>query len=472
MRSRLILGPVAAAALLALPGCGYVHLGKLPEPTTTVVGDDKLMQENTDLRLEKKMLQQELAISRAQGDALRSAVENRAADGDTSARLTEKLNETTRELATLRANYAQLQSERAAPAANITPEEVASLKTHLGDTENQLATALRNYTQLQQEITSLHTEIDQKRAENQTLTEQVKTVTAQNEQIQSALAQVNTELLAQKQSREQAEKDVSTLRTQLDDTRTQLSALQQQRTAQAGAARVIATGGSGTGVSPAPLPPAAGATAGTPAGETSGDARAQLDQLRKRVWALEAERAQLQQQLTGSDTAPSAASVAGDAKALADAQTKLTAALESAKTLRTENEQLKNNNAELTHRKTALESDLKARSTLTTQTMSEQLVQAQNQITALSSENAQLRARLSNSGGGVTAMFTSPNGTGGSQPAANGVRYHTVSSGDTLSKISQQYYGTPARWAEILVANREVLGEDNNLVIGRQIRIP
>jgi nucleoid-associated protein YgaU len=56
--------------------------------------------------------------------------------------------------------------------------------------------------------------------------------------------------------------------------------------------------------------------------------------------------------------------------------------------------------------------------------------------------------------------------------ATGSPRYHTVASGDTLSKISAQYYGTPGRWAEILVANRDVLGEENNLVIGRQLKIP
>ncbi len=32
--------------------------------------------------------------------------------------------------------------------------------------------------------------------------------------------------------------------------------------------------------------------------------------------------------------------------------------------------------------------------------------------------------------------------------------------------------GTPTRWNDILVANRDILGEDNNLVIGRTLRIP
>ena len=80
--------------MLAWSGCGYVHVGRLPTPTTTVIGDDKLIRENSDLKTEKKILQQELALTRAQGDALRFAIENRNSDGDTSTRLVEKLNET------------------------------------------------------------------------------------------------------------------------------------------------------------------------------------------------------------------------------------------------------------------------------------------------------------------------------------------------------------------------------------------
>jgi nucleoid-associated protein YgaU len=41
-----------------------------------------------------------------------------------------------------------------------------------------------------------------------------------------------------------------------------------------------------------------------------------------------------------------------------------------------------------------------------------------------------------------------------------------------LAKISSQFYGTPARWGDILAANRDVLGENNNLVVGRTLRIP
>src|SRR5205823_4430155 len=143
MRSPWISGLLVVPGLLLLTGCGYVHLGRMPGPVTTVVGDDKLMAENSDLRLEKKMLQQELALTRAQGDALRMAIENRAADGDTSRRLADKLNETSRDLAALRASYTRLQSERNDAVASAA--EAGALKARLGETEEKLAASLRTY---------------------------------------------------------------------------------------------------------------------------------------------------------------------------------------------------------------------------------------------------------------------------------------------------------------------------------------
>jgi nucleoid-associated protein YgaU len=51
-------------------------------------------------------------------------------------------------------------------------------------------------------------------------------------------------------------------------------------------------------------------------------------------------------------------------------------------------------------------------------------------------------------------------------------RFHTVAIGDTLSKISLQYYGTTARWTDILAANRDLLRDERSLVAGRILRIP
>ncbi len=56
-----------------------------------------------------------------------------------------------------------------------------------------------------------------------------------------------------------------------------------------------------------------------------------------------------------------------------------------------------------------------------------------------------------------------------SAPAA---RTHNVAQGDTLSSISRQYYGTANRWQDILAANRDILRNDRDLVVGRTLRLP
>lgn len=436
-------------ALLALSGCGYVHLGHLPEPTTTVIADTTLTKENTDLRLEKKMLQQELALTRAQGDALRMALENRTADGDTSRRLVDKLTETSRELAALRANYARLQTERNTAVANAA--ESNALKTRLGETEEKLAASLRSYTELQGEVTRLRTDVERTRAENVALGEQVKTVTAQNEQAQAALAQLNTDLLAQKDARFRAEQDAETLRTELKTVAPNASALAQQRTGAAADARSLAA---------------------EHAAETAA-LKNELTALRTKVDALSAERATLQQKLGVAD--------------LAHIEAKLSSALASASTLRNENEGLK---AQLTQLKNG------AAGAAGADTLRDQLRDTQAQATALIEENTQLKARLGGSAptppttpairkSGVNATLVttvSPpqrinltpidQAPKGEPAVAGATRFHVVAGGDTLAKISAQYYGTPGRWADILEANRDILGESNNLVVGRTLRIP
>mgnify|MGYP001549917600 CR=1 FL=1 len=482
MRLPRDISALALLAILALSGCSYVHFGRLPVSEATVVGDEQVLKENADLRTEKKMLQQELALSHAQGEALRSAIENRASDGDTSKRLTEKLNETTRELATLRANYAKLQAERAqSPGAN--PADIAALQSKLGTTEEKLADSLHNYTQLQEEIGRLRTEVDHTRTENLALTEKVKVVTAQNAEAQAALAQLNTQLLAQKEERTRVEQDAATLRTQLQSANSRLSALAQQRTGAAGDARALA----------ATTDPKA-ADAG------SVEVRTQLEALRKQVWTLESERTELEQKLAAAEAIAKNPAYA-NAQAQAETKAKLTEALENAKMLRDENDHLKTSVADFVKTKADLEAALaKARSDALdpgqAQSLRDQLRQAQAQVSTLADENSLLKARVAAAGGAsgsgaatsvapagvqpgsaVTATFVtssgSPVNSGLSVRSSGGpLRFHTVASGDTLSKISNLYYGTPSRWADILVANRDVLGENNNLVIGRTLRIP
>ncbi len=453
---------VALPLLLGLGGCGYVHVGKLPQPTATVIGDDKLMKENSDLRLEKKMLQQELALSRAQGDALRMTIENRAADGDTSRRLVEKLNETSRDLAQLRASYAQLQTTRAAPAAG----EATALRTQLGETEEKLAASLRNYTQLQEEISRLRTEVVVTRNENLALTEQVKVITAKNEQAQAALTQLNQDLLAQKDARLRAEQDALTLRTELKNVAPNSSALAQQRTGAAADARSIVA---------------------EHAAETS-SLKHQLEVAQGKVDALTAERTELLQKLQSRAATPD----------LANLEAQLETSRRAEATLREENVQLKAVRAELAQQLAAAKA---APAEAVGSDVREQLRQAQTQVASLTEENNRLKARLTQTDSPTrpeavvvpAAITVAPNANGvivrpsgvsatlvtstASRPAATKTeatsgRVHVVASGDTLAKISNQYYGTPSRWGDILAANRDVLGESNNLVIGRTLRIP
>jgi nucleoid-associated protein YgaU len=212
-----------ALPLLALSGCNYIHFGRLPQAAT----DQELAAENTDLRVQKKMLQQELALARKEGDALRALIEDRSAPtGAAAQELAAKLNETTRELAALRVNYARLQEQRT--TLQSTPrnaggdnstfaalEQVADVKSKLAATEEKLASTLRTYTQLQEDNARLRSEIDVTRTENSRLTTQVKDLTAQYKEAQAAMADLNSEFLAQKVARAQAEQEAEAVRAQL-----------------------------------------------------------------------------------------------------------------------------------------------------------------------------------------------------------------------------------------------------------------
>lgn len=464
--ARVLLFPL----VIALAGCGYVHVGRLPAPVTTVIGDQELVKENAELRAEKKLLQQELALTRAQGDALRMAIENRAAEGDTSRRLVDRLNETSRELAALRSSYAELRNERDRAVA--TAADAAGMKARLAETEEKLAASLRTYTELQNEVATLRVEVTRTQDENLALSQQVKTLTARDEQAQAALAQLNTELLAQKNARYLAEKDLEAVRVELRAVLPNASALAQQR----------------SGVAPE-----APSLVSEHAAEVTA-LRGQLATLRGQVQGLEDEQARLKQQLAAAEKTPAA---------LVAAEARLNAAS-------SENEQLRVASARLAAEKAQLEQQLVSlqANSANPQPLQEQLRQVQARAVSLASENARLRSQLEGQAGGTPVVVAPTRIDLGSDaappveaPAANpgsagvnatlvttvaavpkvrpnprmevgGVRIHVVATGDTLARISTQYYGTPARWAEILAANRDVLGESNTLVVGRQLRIP
>ncbi len=51
-------------------------------------------------------------------------------------------------------------------------------------------------------------------------------------------------------------------------------------------------------------------------------------------------------------------------------------------------------------------------------------------------------------------------------------RWHTVVSGDNLSKISKEFYGTPNKYPQIFEANKPMLTHPDKIYPGQVLRIP
>jgi LysM repeat protein/predicted nucleic acid-binding Zn-ribbon protein len=116
----------------------------------------------------------------------------------------------------------------------------------------------------------------------------------------------------------------------------------------------------------------------------------------------------------------------------------------------------------------------------------DQLRQSQDQAAAAAVEAQQLRTRLALVGNAPSGPSPARPGTPPAvslnlppaapatpaPPPAPAPRFHTVAPGDSLSKISKQYYGTVTRWNDILQANRDVIRNPDALTLGTQLRIP
>ena len=62
--------------------------------------------------------------------------------------------------------------------------------------------------------------------------------------------------------------------------------------------------------------------------------------------------------------------------------------------------------------------------------------------------------------------------TAPAQEAEDKVDYYEIRSGDTLSKLAQQYYGDPMKYPVLFEANREVIQDPDKIYPGQKIRIP
>jgi LysM repeat protein len=69
----------------------------------------------------------------------------------------------------------------------------------------------------------------------------------------------------------------------------------------------------------------------------------------------------------------------------------------------------------------------------------------------------------------ASASVQSPAAQAAGHPAS---KAYTVQAGDTLSKISQNVYGTTNRWQEIYDANRDQLKNPHDLKVGMTLKVP
>jgi nucleoid-associated protein YgaU len=202
----------------------------------------------------------------------------------------------------------------------------------------------------------------------------------------------------------------------------------------------------------------------------------------------------LQKQLSAAQTPRPDAAPAADPGQVADLQEKLATALRSFTVIQDEEAQLRasldkatSDNASLTQQLEAFRSanaslQEQAASTAVIEPLRTELRQAQDEVSRLASENAQLRTHLAlqaPSPGSASPVPMRP----GQAPAMTAAapapaptpapaKTYVVAEGDTLTKISRKFYGNSGRWQDILNANHDVLKDEKSLVVGSTLKIP
>jgi nucleoid-associated protein YgaU len=224
--------------------------------------------------------------------------------------------------------------------------------------------------------------------------------------------------------------------------------------------------------------------------------RTELDQARGETAALAAQ----VKDLTAKIESPASLAANPPATALpavaasSDIESNLATALRSYAMVKEENDQLKSDRDKLAASNTALESQVAAlRGAVPVAAQVEglrnQLRQTQAQEAAYAEENSRLKTQLIlntpapgalaapvNQSITATPVQVTPDVPVAAKPTPTPspapARVHTIAAGDTLSRISLKYYGTAARWTDILAANRDTLRDEKSLIVGHTLRIP
>jgi len=377
------------------------------------------------------------ALVRAENDVLRAASNQHAQSAATLQTLRQENSRLQSELTQLRESEKTLREQLAAATPAKSSEPSPEIAAKLADLEDKLSTSLRSYTLLQQE----NDRLKNASADTDKLNAELASLRAEKAELESKLSQQPPADLTAK---------LADTENKLDTTLRSFSQLQAENDRLKSSAAEVAR------------------------------LEAELDSLR-------ADHATLESRLADATAAqPAPAAPPEDlSRRLASTEDRLATVLRSYSQLQAENDRLKNEaarSAESAH----VSAERSAADTASQMSaLYDELRQTRAQLVSVSAENAQLKTRLALSGPPPGSTLAAPTRPGFARPQnpdtpapvtpaepAAAPRQHTVVLGDTLAKISRQYYGTPGRWDQILEANRDVIQNENALTVGITLRIP
>ena len=446
----------------------------------------------------------------AEVDKLRQEKAAQDASAPQTADLKAKLAETEGKLTTVLNSYSQLQRENeqlnaASPTSQTAPKELDSLRSAKTSLESQVAELRKSEEGLRQQLATAQkaTASAQKTPDRSAKLAELETkladATRNNAQLQRENEQLKTSSAAQAATNRELEKlrgEKTAADNQLTELRNAQTTLREQlATAEKAAAdaRPAAAPAENVSANAAKLAETEAKLA------TALHSFSQLQAENDRLKSDEAERNTLNADLENlrreNATLQSrlAAVPPDNSTTLAATQDKLNTVLRSYTLLQNENDRLKADAASTADKAQSSAARTSSEAASQISALYDELRQTQAQATSLASENAQLKTRLALVGNPPGATMSSPVRPGSARagaiastlpaPAATaptpvpasatpGLRTHQVVAGDSLAKISRTYYGTAARWDEILHANRDVIKNENVLPIGATLRIP
>lgn len=390
----------------------------------------------------------------------------------------------------LAAELEKMRQEKAARAAE--EPTIADLKAKLAESDGKLATALNSYSMLQKEIDQLKASANQQAAQ----TGELEKLQREKAELEAKLAaapannsaELQQELADSWKKLNQSEKDLAQARAEIEKLHT---ATEEQSKLAAEVENLRSEKASLEGrLASAPSADVTGKLSETENKlETTLRSYAQLQAENERLKATGPDQQKLETELENLRRENAAlqtkASAPADTSELAAAQDRLSTVLRSYTLLQQENDRLKADADRALEKERSSASQAASQSASQISALFDELRQTKAQVATLATENSQLKTKLALSGPPPGSLLASPTRPGSAPaqvaatpaptpatPAAAAPRTHVVVAGDTLAKISRQYYGTPGRWDEILNANRDVVKNENMLPVGATLKIP